>query len=196
MRRNQLSDAWGREPAAPQSAEWWNLVAQLRDGEAKVREVLARLAQQESAARSNPSLSGEYDAIMSRARSLQATISSYLSAAGAAVDWVKDAAASVKSAFGFEGLGIVPVVLGGAAIAVALALVTKFLADAWALSKRLDEQVRLEGQGLTPQQASAVVYRTTGDSAASSWLKQLLPVLGIGVAAWFAIDHYTGGRRG
>jgi hypothetical protein len=172
-----------------QSAEWWNLVARFRQAAAQVDQVLERLRAQEDAARSDPGLSSQYDAIMQRAAELRATIADYLGKIDAAVQWLKGAGAWIADAFGFNGLGALPVLIGVAAIAAALAAVTKFLTDAWALSKRIDEQQRLEARGLTPQEAAAVVERGTAGSAGSQWLKLLAGAAAVGFVGWLIVNN-------
>lgn len=172
-----------------QSAEWWNLVARFRQAAGQVDQVLTRLRQQEGAARSSPELSSEYDAVMRRAVELRATIADYLGRIDSAVQWLKGAGAWIADTFGLNGLGAIPALIGIAAIAGALAAVTGFLTDAWSLSKRIEEQQRLESRGLSPQEAAAIVQQTTLESAGGQWLKLLVPAIGLGVVAWLVINH-------
>ena len=172
-----------------QSAEWWNLVARFRQAAAQVDDVLSRLRSQEAAARTSAALSAEYDEVMARASSLRATIADYLGRIDAAVQWLKGAGAWISEAFGLNGLGALPALIGIGAIAAALAAVTKFLTDAWALSKRIEEQQRLEARGLSPQDAAAVIERTTTASASSQWLKWLAGAAAVGVVGWLVVNH-------
>ncbi|MEN9924366.1 MAG: hypothetical protein RL268_492 [Pseudomonadota bacterium] len=170
-----------------QSAAWWDLVARFKAAAQQVDQVLNTLRTQEGAARSDPALSGQYDAIMGRAAALRQTIGDYLSKIDTAVQWVKGAGQWVADAVGLNGLGFVPVLIGIGAITAALATVTAFLSDAWALSKRIEEQHRLEARGLSPQEAAQVVDRSTAASAGSSWIKQLAAVLGVAALGWLAL---------
>lgn len=176
-----------------QSAEWWNLVARFRQAAAQVDQVLDRLRAQEGAARSDPALSSEFDSIMRRAAELRATIGDYLAKIDAAVQWLKGAGSWISDVFGFNGLGALPALIGIGAIAAALAAVTKFLTDAWALSRRIEEQQRLEARGLSPQEAAAVVERSAVGSAGSQWLKLLAGGVAIGVVGWLIMQR---GRHG
>lgn len=188
-----------------QSAEWWNLVAQFRDAASRVDAVLSTLRGQEGVARSDPGLSSEYDAIMGRAAELRATIASYLGKIETAMGWLRSLTSAVPfsesspdapqgtmeaEGWSLNGLGAIPIIIGVAAISAALAAVTKFLTDAWALSRRLQEQARLEASGLTPQQAAAIVERSSGDSAATSIAKSLGKVALLGLAAWMGWRIY------
>lgn len=172
-----------------QSAEWWNLVAKFRQAAGQVDQVLARLREQEPAARGSAALSAEYDEIMGRASSLRATIADYLGRIDSAVQWLKGAGAWVSEAFGLNGLGAIPALIGIGAVAAALAAVTKFLTDAWSLSKRIEEQQRLEARGLSPQEAAAVVERTAIASAGSQWIKLLAGGVALGVVGWLIVNH-------
>jgi hypothetical protein len=171
-----------------QSAEWWNLVARFREASQRVDQVLATLWSQEATARTNPALSSEFDVVMNRAQQLRASIADTLSRIDGAVSWVRDAGDWLKSAFGLQGLGIVPLVIGIGAITAALAAVTKFLTDAWSLSKRIEEQQRLEATGLTPQEAANVMERTTGSSAGRSFLVSLIPFAALALAGWYLVN--------
>lgn len=179
-----------------QSAEWWNLVAQFRDAASRVDQVLATLRGQESIARRSAALSADYDAIMGRAAALRSTIADYLGKIETAMSWFRQVVPFSESSpdapqgtwdaegWGLNGLGAIPIIIGVAAISAALAAVTKFLTDAWALSRRLQEQARLEAGGLSPAEAAAIVERTSGDSALSSVVKSAGKVALLGLAAW------------
>lgn len=170
-----MSELIDRQATEGQTTEWWNLVARFKEAAARVDQVLDTLRGQEAAARQSPGLSAEYDQVMRRAAELRATIADLLARISGAVDWVRGAGDWFSQTFGLSGLGVVPVVIGVAAITAALAAVTKFLTDAWSLSKRIDEQIRLEGQGLTPQEAAAVVERSTQSSAGRQFLVSMIP---------------------
>lgn len=172
-----------------QSAEWWDLVARFRQAAAQVDQVLDRLRSQEGAARRDAALSAEFDSIMGRAAELRATIADYLGKIDTAVQWLRGAGSWIAETFGFGNLSALPVLIGVAAIAAALAAVTKFLTDAWSLSKRIEEQQRLEATGLTPAQAAAVMDRSILGSAGSQWLKILGGVAALGVVGWVIVNH-------
>jgi hypothetical protein len=175
-----------------QTAEWWNLVAKLRAASTELDAVLGKLRTQESVARSKPELSAEYDSLMGRAASLRNTISDYLSKLSGVVDWARDAGDWIMRATGLQGLGVVPVIIGVAAIAAAVAGVTKFLTDAYALSRKLDEQQRVEqiarASGMSPieaaREASGIVERTAGGSVMSTMFKAAAPFLAIAGLVW------------
>lgn len=148
-------------------AQWWNLQARFEEAERQVQDVLARLQAHADTARRSPEMIGSYTALMQRAASLQASIASSLQTIRNALDWLRGLTEWVP---GLNGLGIAPVI-GIAAIAAALAAVTKFITDALSVIRQLDakralfdaqaaEQRRLEAQGMTPQEAAAVVNRS------------------------------------
>ena len=168
-----------------QSAEWWNLIERFREASQRVDQVLDKLRGQEDAARASPGLSMEYDTIMQRANLLRASIADTLGRIDSAVQWVKGAGDWLKSAFGLSGLGVVPVVIGIGAITAALAAITKFLVDAWSLSKRIEEQQRLEARGLSPQQAAAIVEQGTGSSAGRQFVTSLIPFAALALVGYF-----------
>lgn len=61
-----------------------------------------------------------------------------------------------------DGLGLIPVIFGVAAALSALAVIGKWIKDAYFLSRRLNELQRLEGTGLSPKEAAAVVDKASG----------------------------------
>jgi hypothetical protein len=131
----------------------------------------------------------EYDSLMQRAAQLRQSIGDTLQRIESAVGWVKNAGDWLKSAFGLNGLGVVPLVIGIGAITAALAAITKFLADAWSLSKRIEEQQRLEATGLTPQEAAGVMERSTGASTGRQFVMNLVPFAALALAAYLIIKR-------
>ena len=179
---------------ATQAAQWWDLLGKFREASANVDAVLARLRSQEDAARRNAILSREFDAMMSRAATMRAGIASTLQTIEGAiaslrglVDWIPG--------LGTLGNPLLPV-LGVAAVAASLASITKFLVDAWALSKRIDEQMRLEAAGLTPQEAAGVVARVTQEGAGQSLAMSIVKPLAIGGALYLVLRFVLSARRG
>lgn len=181
--------------AEVQSSQWWDVVGKLRELGSQIDAVINKLQGQQSDAARDPALAGEYATIMSRAASLRDTTRDYLAKADAVIQWTRGAGAWIADAVGLNSLGVIPVIIGVGAITLAIAAGTKFLADAWALSKRIDEQHRLEGRGLSPQDAARTVQGYTGDSAGSMLTRIVLPVGG-GIAALLLLRWYMANRRG
>lgn len=135
----------------------------------------------------HPELMGEYDRMVAQAKShkvtldklgrIKNTVSGWLSSIGAffttsgptdpGSSWGWGGGAwGGGSGFGAleeDGLGIIPAVIWGVAAATAaLAVIGKWIKDAYFFSRRLNELRRLEDSGLSPQAAAAVVDKAAG----------------------------------
>lgn len=85
------------------------------------------------------------------------------------LDWISTGAQQawdyVKGTLGLEGtlgLPVVAPIIGLAAALAALALITKWIVEAYEFAQRLNALQRLEDQGYTPAQAAAAVNATIG----------------------------------
>ena len=118
----------------------------------------------------DPALKAEYDTLMRRASVIQSTINT-----------AKEAINKVTSFFNFSGLGEMGVLplLPIALITGAVAAIAKWTTDAYALSKRLDEVKRLEGEGIPPEKAAAIVAKATVTPIFGGFTG-LVPILAIG----------------
>lgn len=91
------------------------------------------------------------------------------------LDWMATGAQQawdyVKGTIGLEGtlgLPVVAPIIGLAAALAALALITKWIVEAYEFAQRLNALQRLEDQGYTPAQAAAAVNATIGAPRQSS----------------------------
>lgn len=176
--------------AAPQTAEqleWWNLWGKLQAAARDLDAAVAKLQGQRAYAMSRPALAAEY----------QQRLTEIETARGRIV-WVRDAIKSALGAVGIQlsglaGLGLIWIPVSAAAAAVAY--VAKLAADSWALAKKIDEQRRLEGQGMTAAQASAIVEKTASAGQQPGMLQQLGQVAlfaGLAFGAWYLLQRRRG----
>jgi len=98
-----------------------------------------------------------------------------------------------KSAFGLDGLGILPVLIPVAVIGAAAASIVYWLNDANTLSKKIAEQKRLEAQGIPAAQAAKIVAQTfaTGGGIFGN-IKGIAMWGAIGLGAFLAFKVFTG----
>lgn len=175
------------------SPAWYDAVGLFRQKAAQFERNYQGLLAQKSFIDAHPDLAPQWRALVTSGAQTRARIQTINSAIDAVDNGIQsvasdvaDAAASVtgtvsswwsdiKSAVGLNGaprgLGFLPILVGAAsaaAIAVAVAAITKWSLDALKFKQRMDEVRRLESTGLTPQQATSVVNQTVGVPGASA----------------------------
>lgn len=101
-----------------------------------------------------------HKATLDKLAAIKATVSGWLNS-------VRGIFASGLTAIGLGELGFIPVIIGVAAAATALATIGYWIKDAYQFSRRLNELQRLEAQGISPAEASRIVDRTIGRTGAS-----------------------------
>ena len=121
---------------------------------------LTGLKMQADFVRQHPQLKGEYDALIRRGDIIDASIKkakAAIQAAQSAWDWFK----SVVGLGGLEALPAVPIAIAAAAGAVTL--ITKWLADVYVFSRKIEEVKALEAAGkITPQRMTEILEKGTG----------------------------------
>jgi uncharacterized protein YukE len=94
-----------------------------------------------------------------------------------AIEGVANAVSAARRSLGLGGLGVVPVVvvvIGVAAAGVTLAAITKWVADAYLFSRRLNTLQELEARGLTPVDAANAVNKVLGQPNAPGGIERTL----------------------
>ena len=149
------------------------------------------------------SVSGFFSKIGSGVSSVyQSAVDSTSQAIEAAAGWI----ASARRALGLGELGIAPIVIavGAAAALAVLGAVTKWVADAFMFSKRLDAMRELQNRGYSPSEAADAVNSVLGKpgdkpGTIEKAVTSLLWVAGIGVTLWLFGPKIraalSGGRR-
>lgn len=180
-------------PAGENQRAWYDLWGKLQDTVADLDNAVAALQARADYALSHPMLASEY----------QEQLDS-VEAARDRAQWVRDTIKNALGAFGLQlsglgGLGFIWIPITVAVAAVAW-LGSK-AADVWALTKKIDEQRRLEGQGLSPDQASAVISHTASAGTSPGLLQQLGGTIGtitvatiVGFGIWWFVKSRRRGR--
>lgn len=132
---------------------WYNVIGQFRRKVAEFEAMLAKLQSQKPIAAKDPALADEYSALMNKATALQEKIKQIRDATSDAIDWI-------KGVFGFDGLGIVPLI-PIAVVAGAIAAIGYWIKDAYEFSKKLEKVEQLEKQGMPTGQAIDTANKLT-----------------------------------
>lgn len=163
---------------ADDQIEWWNIWGKLQAAARDLDAAVTQLQQQRAYALARPNLRAEFEAQEQEIESARGRVA-----------WLRDAIKSVMSFFGVElsGLGFVPLI-PIAVVTAGVAYIANIAASAWSLSKRIDEQRRLESQGVPPAQAAQIVTQTSSAGGMFSGfkdVKDVMVLLALGVGAWF-----------
>jgi len=160
--------------------EWTGAVAKLKAKAAEFLTILARIDATGPAVVGSPELRAERAKLIERAGFVRATIEKVTHG----IDYVYSIWDSVfggNSVSGVGALGIIPlvpiVVIAGAGSAI-----TYWITDALKFLKRVDEVEKLKSEGISTQQAYAIVNREGG---LIGFMRAALPVAVIGGIIWF-----------
>lgn len=135
-------------PSDSDQVAWWNLWGKLQQAAKDLDAAVVRLQSQQAFAMSRPELASSYAQQMAD-----------IQTARDRVTWWRDSIRTVLGFFGvnLSGLGSLGFIWIPITAAIAgVAYVAKVAADAWALSKTIDEQQRLEARGVAPTQAAQI----------------------------------------
>ena len=132
---------------------------------AEFRKVYDSLLQKRAVAESDPQLLSEYNALMNRASSIQSIIQK----ATASVDWIRHQATQAQSMFdGLSGVGVLPVIVWGAAVAAmtgAITAMSYWLSGAYEWSKRAQIAETVLRAGGSGAEVSKALSKPSGISA-------------------------------
>lgn len=153
--------------AAEDQTAWYDVWGKLNRAAADLDAAVRALESQRAYALARPGLRDDWQAKMAE-----------IETARGRVTWLRDTIRSVMSFLGVglsgvSGLGFLPLI-PIAGIAAGVAYVASLAASAWELSKKIEEQRRLESRGLSPQQASAIVSRNADAGTGLSTTQMLM----------------------
>lgn len=154
-----LSTWWNNAVNAVESIpdEWNAKIAQLKSAVSDFEKTYAALQSQKSIAQKDPVLYADYTAIMERGNYVKTVITDTLSKLGSALNYVKN----TVGMSGMGDLGALPLI-PIAVIAGALALISKWLTDAYAMNKKLNLLDKTyndaKAAGASPQQLQAIAH--------------------------------------
>jgi hypothetical protein len=132
----------------------------------------------------HPDLQEDYANLLDRGSTIRTTIETVTAGIDKAVGWV-GGTVGVSGVQVLNGLGFLPV-LALLVSAGGLALIGKWVSDAYAFNKKVEEMKRLEAQGMTPQQASAIVGKLYEGEPLITFGKVGVPLVALAVlfAMW------------
>ena len=109
--------------------------------------------------RSHPDLLPKYNELMEAAKKHSSVINYLRRIRSTVGGWL----GTIGRTVGLGEMGALPIVpIAVISASTALVAISKWVKDAFVFSRRLNELRRLEGQGLTPKQASDIVNKTLG----------------------------------
>lgn len=170
--------------AQTDNAEWWNAWGKLKQIVAQLDGAVAKLEASRAYALARPNLRDEFLRKMADVQSMREK-----------AIWLRDTIRSAADALGLQlsGLGLAPAVLLWPAVIAGVSWLGGKALDLWTFAQRVDEQRRLEGQGVSPQQAAAIVNAKAEAGTLAATVKTLVPVLIVGGVAWW---WFTQRKRG
>lgn len=180
---NSMADVALTENDAP---SWRKFVADFDNTRAKFNETYSRLlAQQNYVYAKHPEMKAQYDATVKAGaanyntlqflQGIRNSVQEWLNNIGYAqgslntiwqgqVENVERGVDVVKKWFGLSALGLAPIVMGISVVAAstALALIVKWIADAYSLTQRITAMQKLVEKGYTPEAAKNAVNGMIG----------------------------------
>jgi hypothetical protein len=182
-----------------------SVLDKFRNAALQMRDAFTRLVSLQSYAASRPDLRAEYDDLFSEGETIKKTVQYITSTVDSVTGFFSDAwgsaSAAAKRFFGLgvimqpePGLGIVPIV-GVAAIAGSIAIMGKWVRDVYLFERKVAEQKRLEGEGLSPQEAAQQLQHldTSGSLFGDAFGNLAMPALIIG--GGFLVWQFLKSRR-
>lgn len=143
----------------------------------------------------NATLQAEYNALLERGFSIKDKVAGITNKIDAALKWVKDTFGEIsideaQQLGAFPLLALVPI----AAIAGALALITKWLSDIYLFNRRMTETKNLLEKGVAPQQVESLIAASSPAPLLGNM--QVLVKWGmIGFAAYLVYQGFLKGRK-
>ena len=175
-----------------EAVEWWDVWGRLKQIITQLDAAVASLEASREYALSRPNLADEYRAKMAevqamkdRAVWLRDTIRNVLSTFGVELSGL--AARAVRATAEPQQLGIIPWLVWPVVAAGLTWLGNKAL-DLYQFAQRVEEQKRLESQGMSPQQAAAIITQQIEAGTVTGAARTLgtgLVVAGLALAAWW-----------
>lgn len=171
---------------------WWNAWGKLKQIIAQLDMSVARLNNARNYALTTPNLRAEYLAKMDTIKSMKNK-----------AEWLRDNIKAAMNYFGVElsgvpetvasGLGFIPLLVWPLVAGGVAWLGSKTL-DLFQFSQRVDEQQRLENNGMTPEAAAALVKQNV-ESGSISGSITTLGTIAIIAAVGFGLWYVMRGRK-
>lgn len=172
---------------ADEKVQWYDAWGKLKQIAAQLDQSVASLQANRAFALSRPDLAPAYNAKMAEVESMRSK-----------AIWVRDAIKQAMAYFGVQlqgvsGLGFVPLLVWPA-VAGAVAWLGSKALDMAAFAQMVNEQKRLEAQGVAPGQAADLVRRQKEAGSLADAIKSLVPVVVLGVGG-LLVWQYLQRRR-
>lgn len=165
------------------------------------RTIYSQLLGMRARASSHPNLFAEYQALVTRGGRVMSTINGVISKAegawdfmksapGAAYDWIRDAV-GLSGADDEPGLGIIPIVLGAAALG-AIALIASWTTDALVFMRKMSAVEKLVAAGMPVEEAARAVQGIAEPpkQTTSGNLSTMAMWLAVGAIAIFVLPKF------
>lgn len=166
---------------------WYDVWGRLKTVAADLDGAVAELERQRPYALARAGLAEEWQAKMEE-----------IETARGRVTWLRDAIRSTMALFGVElsGLGVLPLI-PLSVITAGIAYIASLASSAWELSRKIDEQQRLESRGVPPAEASRIVSANAaaGSSDVAGTVKTVAVVGGIAFLVLFVLPKLLPGGR-
>lgn len=164
-------------------SDWWNAWAKLKAILVQLDQSVLKLEASRAYALARPNLRAEYLEKMADVQSMRAK-----------AVWLRDAIRAAADALGVQlsGLGLAPALLLWPAVIGGVAWLGSKALDLWTFAQRVDEQRRLEAQGMSPQSAAALVNQKAEAGTFADAIKTVVPVVVIGGIAWWWFTQRRG----
>jgi len=181
------------------------LLDSFRKKVAEFRAAVTRFAALRADANKYPDLKAEYDRLYNQGLMINDTVMYIVNTVDRVTGFFSNAWGDVTSYFSRMfggGMGYVPPprafgavpIIGAAAIAGAVAMIGKWIRDVYLFERTVTERKKLEGQGLTPQEAMDVMRGARGDGDLSESLQAVATPIALGIVALIAWKLYESTR--
>lgn len=172
--------------AQASNAGWWDAWGKLKTILLQLDQAVVKLEASRAYALARPNLRDEYQTKMADVQSMRSK-----------AIWLRDTIRSAADTLGMElsGLGLAPALLLWPAVVGGVAWLGSKALDLWTFAQRVDEQRRLESQGVSPQQAAAIINAKAEAGSLTGAIKTMVPVAILGGLAWWWMTQSKQGRR-